>query len=56
MCNETENVYTSFQNDLDRLLSWSVKWEMKFNVDECKVMHFGNKKINTNKQSLEKHL
>ena len=32
------------QRDLDRLvqsLQWSEVWQMKFNVDKCKVMHLG---------------
>ena len=27
------------QRDLDRLVQWSERWQMKFNVDKCKVMH-----------------
>ena len=30
---------------LDKLYSWTEKWLMKFNVDKCKVMHFGRKNI-----------
>ena len=22
---------------------WSVKWQMLFNIEKCKVMHFGRK-------------
>ena len=29
------------QRDLDRLVQWSEKWQMKFNVDKCEVMHLG---------------
>ena len=29
------------QRDLDRLVSWSEVWQMRFNVDKCKVMHLG---------------
>jgi len=28
------------QNDLSKLWSWSVEWQMLFNIDKCKVMHF----------------
>ena len=27
------------QRDLDRLVQWSEVWQMRFNVDKCKVMH-----------------
>jgi hypothetical protein len=29
------------QKDLDRLVQWSEVWQMRFNVDKCKVMHLG---------------
>ena len=29
------------QRKLDRLVQWSEMWQMKFNVDKCKVMHLG---------------
>ena len=31
------------QNDLSKLWSWSVDWQMLFNIDKCKVIHFGHK-------------
>ena len=31
----------NLQKDLDKLWSWSEKWQMSFNVDKCKVMHIG---------------
>ena len=27
--------------DLQNLVSWSKEWQMLFNIDKCKVMHFG---------------
>jgi len=27
--------------DLHKLVSWSVDWQMLFNIDKCKVMHLG---------------
>ncbi len=29
------------QQDLDMLVTWARKWQMKFNVGKCSVMHFG---------------
>ncbi|CAM4478002.1 unnamed protein product [Lepidochelys kempii] len=29
------------QKDLSKLGDWATKWQMKFNVDKCKVMHIG---------------
>ena len=29
------------QQDLDKIVEWSEKWQMPFNVDKCKVMHLG---------------
>ena len=31
------------QEDLDRLVEWADKWQMKFNVSKCKVMHAGKR-------------
>jgi Reverse transcriptase (RNA-dependent DNA polymerase)/Endonuclease-reverse transcriptase len=31
------------QSVLDRLCDWTSEWAMKFNVQKCKVMHFGKK-------------
>jgi len=40
------------QSDLDKLAYWSEKWLLPFNVDKCKVLHYGKK--NT-KQDYEMH-
>jgi ribonuclease P/MRP protein subunit RPP40 len=29
------------QKGIDKLARWTEEWQMKFNVDECKVMHIG---------------
>ena len=29
------------QEDINNLIRWSQDWQMLFNVDKCKVMHFG---------------
>jgi len=30
------------QRDLDRLVDWSDKWQMNFNIEKCTVMHIGS--------------
>ena len=37
----------NLKTDLKKIENWSVKWQMPFNVDKCKVMHIGfrNRKI-----------
>lgn len=39
----TEEERSIMQNTINELLDWGNKWEMKFNVDKCKVMHCGRK-------------
>jgi len=36
------------QEDLQKLSEWADSWQMEFNVEKCKVMHFGsqNNKFN----------
>ena len=34
--------HNELQDDINRLIEWSKKWELKFNTLKCKVMHFGN--------------
>lgn len=31
----------SLQHDLDKVAKWAAKWQMRFSVDKCKVIHFG---------------
>ena len=38
---EKEENGATLQADLDKLLDWSNKWQMQFNLEKCKVMHFG---------------
>ena len=33
--------YNELQEDINNLIRWSEDWQMLFNVDKCKVMHFG---------------
>ena len=36
------------QEDINKLKDWANKWQMKFNVDKCAVMHIGHNNINGN--------
>ena len=31
----------TLQSDLHTLVAWSKDWQMLFNTDKCKVLHFG---------------
>lgn len=42
--NNTQDV-ENMQKDLDKLLQWSVEWQMMFNVQKCKVMHVGKNRM-----------
>jgi len=35
----------TLRNDLNSLFEWSEKWQMKFNLDKCLVMHIGSKNM-----------
>ena len=36
------------KDDLRSLYQWSEEWQMLFNADKCKVMHFGNNNAKEN--------
>jgi hypothetical protein len=40
---KSEEDLESLRKDLNRLYDWSEKWQVKFNLDKCKVMHIGYK-------------
>jgi len=42
---KTLEQHNQLQNDLNALLQWSKDWQMLFNVDKCKVMHFGRNNL-----------
>jgi len=44
---DPEDVAT-LRDDLKSLCKWSEDWQMCFNVDKCKVMHFGSKNAREN--------
>ena len=37
----TQDGHDILQRDLDNIKEWADKWQMKFNVEKCKVMHLG---------------
>ena len=34
--------HNELQDDINWLIEWSKRWELRFNTSKCKVMHFGN--------------
>jgi ribonuclease P/MRP protein subunit RPP40 len=40
---EKEEDAIEIQNDINSMQSWAKTWQMSFNYDKCKVMHFGKK-------------
>ena len=44
----TDGDYQHLQNDLDRLVKWSDKWQMLFNFGKCKCLHAGHGNLNVN--------
>ena len=38
---DTEDGFQNVQQDINKLLDWSETWQMKFNINKCKVMHIG---------------
>ena len=36
------------QNDLDRLVKWSEKWQMLLNFGKCKCLHTGHGNLDVN--------
>jgi len=38
----------NLQKDIDILGSWAQEWQMKFNVEKCKVVHYGRDNIGYN--------
>ena len=36
------------QNDLDKLVKWSEKWQMLFNFGKCKCLHTGHGNLDVN--------
>ena len=41
ICNN-ESDYLKLQENVSKLESWALEWQMKFNVDKCTAMHIGS--------------
>ena len=41
-------VIQNLQNDLDKLVKWSKKWQMLFNFGKCKCLHTGHRNLDVN--------
>jgi hypothetical protein len=37
----TEDQHRGLQEDLNKLINWSDRWQLSFNADKCKVLHYG---------------
>ena len=52
---------TLLQDDLDKLIEWSEKWLLPFNIEKCSVVHYGKNNICTpynmaNKEVATEHI
>ncbi|MEL7308662.1 MAG: reverse transcriptase family protein, partial [Pseudomonadota bacterium] len=41
---QNENSYL-FQTDVNALMAWSMRWDLKFNYSKCCILHFGRSNI-----------
>ena len=40
---QNQNIHSQyFQDDINALYDWSLKWDLKFNIAKCCVLHFGH--------------
>ena len=44
----TDGYKQHLQNDLDRLVKWSEKWQMLLNFGKCKCLHTGHGNLDVN--------
>lgn len=50
----TDEDREKLQKDLDELVKWADKWQLRFNAEKCKVLHLGSKNSNF-QYSMKKH-
>jgi len=42
----------ALQRDLDTIFKWEQNWQLRFNVDKCKVMHLGGDRNKKNSYTM----
>ena len=40
-CLDTDDQRNSLKEDLDSVMNWSDRWQLRFNTSKCKHLHFG---------------
>ena len=50
---DTDGDKQHLQNDLDRLLKWSEKWQMFFSFGKCKCLHTGHGNLDINTTNIK---
>ena len=50
----TQDQIMGLRQDIQKLIDWSMDWQMMFNVEKCKVMHLGNKNLKASYEMSEK--
>ena len=43
------------KEDINKLVEWTNKWQMSFNVDICSVMHIGHNNMQSNYNMSNQH-
>ena len=38
--------FNHLQEDIDKLVAWAQKWQLRFNVSKCYLLHLGKPMIN----------
>ena len=52
---QSANKVSELQEDLDTLFEWSNKWQMMFNAQKCKCLHFGHANMHANYMHIHNH-